>query len=665
MRDKLVVVDGSTFFTSEHNGDTEGDGCDGFFFRDTRHLSAWQLFVDDSPISALTSDNVDYYSARIVGVLDATGDGETPQLTVQRDRIVADGIHEDVSVENHGTVTREVTVELRYRADFADMFEIRASSVEKRKVTIDVEDRAVTMSYEHEGFRRGTCLKFTESGRVGREAARFTFTLQPHARWGICIDVLCIDGDAVHGPRARHGGFGQLHPLMPLSLTEWIDDSPALDCDVDVINATYHQSLVDLAALRFTPFSGDQASLPAAGLPWYMAILGRDALLTSYMALPFQPAMAAATLEILASLQATRDDPFRDAEPGKLPHELRFGELTKLGAKPHSPYFGSHDVTPLFLILLDEYERWTGDVDLVSRLEPAARAALQWIEGPGATDGYLYYETRSAEGLLNQCWKDSPDSIMFADGRLATVPLATCEIQGYAFDARRRMARLARQIWNDPILADRLDVDAAALAQRFESDFWCDERRHAAVALDATKQRVDSLTSNIGHLLWSGIVNPDGAAELAEHLMGDDLFSGWGIRTLAASSARFNPIHYHNGSVWPHDTALVAEGLRRYGYRQEASRLVMSLFEAAGGFGHRLPELFAGFDRDTTTIPIEYAKASSPQAWASAAPLLGLRTLLGLDVVDDALSVSPHLPDGLHRLNLRGVPVRGRRVDVG
>ena len=663
MPNRLIVSDGSTFFTSDPAGDTAGEGCDGFFFADTRHLSQWTLHIDGSPVSPLSSDNVDYYSARIIGEPHGQDRDAAEALSVQRDRIVADGIHEDVSIENHGTA-RQVVVELKYGTDFADLFEIREAGIQNRNVTIEPELDRVTFSYQHDGFSRGTRVEFSQPGAIGRESAKFEVELGPHDRWGVCVDVFCIDGDVEHGPRTGHGGFGDLHPKMPLTLDEWIADSPRLECDVEAIEATYHRSLIDLAALRFTPFHGDDTSLPAAGLPWFMAVLGRDALLTSYMALPFQPSLAAATLDVLARLQATDDDPFRDAEPGKLPHELRFGELTVLGQQPHSPYYGSHDVTPLYLVLLDEYERWTGDVDLVRRLEPAARAALSWMEGPGSIDGYLAYQTRSPQGLINQCWKDSPDSIAFADRRLATPPLATCEIQGYAFDARRRMARLARDVWDDPGLADRLDADAADLAARFDRDFWCDDLGHPAVALDAGGNRVDSLTSNIGHLLWSGILSPERADDVVGHLMSDDMWTGWGIRTLSASNARYNPIHYHNGTVWPHDTALIAEGLRRYGFRDEASRLAMSLFDAAKAFGYRLPELFAGFDRSQTTFPVEYANASCPQAWSAASPLLSVRTLLGLDICNGTLTFSPHLPKGIERLELSEIAVRGNRVDA-
>jgi glycogen debranching enzyme len=320
----------------------------------------------------------------------------------------------------------------------------------------------------------------------------------------------------------------------------------------------------------------------------------------------------------------------------------------------------------LFLILLDEYERWTADAELVGRLEPAGRAALSWIEGAGDPDGdgYLEYQTRSSKGLVNQGWKDSWDAIAFADGHLAEPPMATCELQGYAYDARQRAARLARQVWGDPVLAERLERDAGDLRERFNVDFWLEDRGYYALALDGHKQPVDSLTSNIGHLLWSGIVDDGRASLIAQRLLGSELWSGWGVRTMGNADAAHNPIGYHVGTVWPHDTAICAEGLRRYGFRNEATIMALALLEAAAAFDYRLPEVFAGFSRQSTAIPVEYPTPCSPQAWAAGAPLLALRTLLGLDPDGAHLrSELALLPDG-GRLGLRGVPYRGRKIDI-
>jgi glycogen debranching enzyme len=365
--------------------------------------------------------------------------------------------------------------------------------------------------------------------------------------------------------------------------------------------------------------------------------------------------------------QAREWDDFRDAEPGKILHELRFGELTYFEDWPQSPYYGSADSTPLFLILLDEYERWSGDIDLVVELEPQARAALDWLEHHGDLDGdgYLEYQRRNLDnGLENQGWKDSGDSIVYPDGELASLPRATCELQGYAYDARLRTARLAREVWNDAATADRLEGDAAELKARFNSDFWVAEGDFFALALDGDKHQVPTLTSNMGQLLWSGIVDDSKVDAVVVHLMGDRMFSGWGVRTLATRQAAFSPLSYHDGTVWPHDNGLIAAGLARYGRREEAGRIAMAMFEAATHFDHRFPEVFAGYPRSLTKFPVQYPTACSPQAWAAGTPLLLIRVLLGLEPHGHQLTSTPYVPDAIGSLGLTGVPGRWGRADT-
>jgi glycogen debranching enzyme len=369
----------------------------------------------------------------------------------------------------------------------------------------------------------------------------------------------------------------------------------------------------------------------------------------------------------LAAQQGTIIDDFRDEEPGKILHEVRFGEMTAFEERPQSPYYGSADSTPLFLILLDEYERWTGDAHLVKRLELEARAALHWIDAYGDRngDGYVEYESRNKEtGLENQCWKDSWNSILFADGSPSRLPRATCEIQGYVYDAKVRCARLARHFWNDPKLAERLEREAAELKRRFHQDFWLPEREFFALALDGDGRKVDSLTSNIGHLLWSGIVEKEKAEACVRHLMGDQLFSGWGVRTMADCEGGYNPVGYHLVTVWPHDNSLIAWGLRRYGYRVEAAKIAAGMLAAAIYFKGRLPEAFAGYPRALTRFPVEYPTACSPQAWSTGTPLLLIRTLLGLEPEGEHLLADPAVPRMFKRLDLLSIPGRWGRIDV-
>jgi glycogen debranching enzyme len=399
------------------------------------------------------------------------------------------------------------------------------------------------------------------------------------------------------------------------------------------------------------------ATLPAAGLPWFMALFGRDSLITSFQALPYLPGLAATTLRVLAAQQATVRDDFHEQEPGKILHELRFGELTARGERPHSPYFGSADATPLFLVLLDEYHRWTGDDELVLALEANARAALAWIEDSGDLDGdgYVEYKRRNpTTGLINQCWKDSWDSMQFSDGSLATGPIATCEIQGYVYDAQRRSARLAREVWDDNSLSERLEQRADDLRERFRRDFWMPGRGYHALALDGAKQQVDSLTSNIGHLLWSGILDAAEAAATAEKLLDGQLYSGWGVRTLGAGEAGYNPLGYHTGTVWPHDNSLIAAGLARYGHHQAAGTIAAAMLAAAPYFEHRLPEVFAGFPSALTTVPVAFPTASRPQAWAAGTPLLLLTTLL--DLQPGSITVETDISDSIGHVVLHRQP---------
>src|SRR5438105_4799650 len=449
-------------------------------------------------------------------------------------------------------------------------------------------------------------------------------------------------------------------------LRSWTSTTPKLSSSWAPMERIYERSLVDLAALRFFPGVVPGGSLPAAGLPWFMSIFGRDSILTSLQALPFVPEMAATTLRALAAWQGTTEDQFRDEEPGKILHEIRYGEMTAFTERPHSPYFGAADVTPLFIVLLDEQEGWTGGRGLVEELEMEAKAALLWIDDYGDRngDGYVDYQRHMETGLENQCWKDSWNSILFADGSNSKLPRATAEIQGYVYDAKLRGARMARLFWNDAALADRLEREAEDLKRRFNRDYWIEERGHFALAIDGDGRKVDSLTSNIGHLLWSGIVDQEHAAECLEKLLSDRLYSGWGIRTMAEGEGAYNPIGYHIGTVWPHDNSIIALGLARYGYRKEAARVAMGILEAATFFHERLPEALAGFRRDMTRFPVEYPTACSPQAWATGAPLLLLRVVLGLEPVGEHLIVDPHLPEQIGWLQILDIPGRWGRTDA-
>jgi glycogen debranching enzyme len=659
----IIILDGCTFFYSDKNGDVDAEDAEGFFYQDVRHLSRWHVRVDGEPVEALTSRRVDYFSARVVGTPPADGPDPAP-VSVRRDRFVTEGTHEDVVLENLTDDPQSVKLELEYGCDFADVMEAQEKGNGAGRSWQELTPRSVTLWHERDGYRRGTALSFNRRGRVLKQRASFDVSLRPRETWKLCIDMVPIVDGKRRPPMLRCDAFHEHAQKMPMSLDEWLDDAPQLITDNPAFERTYRQSLLDVAALRVRPDDAKiKWAMPGGGLPWFMTVFGRDSIITAYEAIHVHSELALATLQALANMQSRVWDSWRDAEPGKILHELRRGILAATGKIPHTPYYGSHDSTPLWLILLDEYERWSGNTTFVRSMEKHARAALQWLEGPADLDGdgYIEYRKRSDsdKALDNQCWKDSSDSIKFADGRRADPPIAVCEHQGYAYDARLRAARLLREVWGDEDEAQRLEHEAARLKQRFNKDFWSAKRRHYVLALDGEKQQVDSMTSNVGHLLWSGIVDERRAGAMARRLLSDDMFTGWGVRSMSSEDAGFNPLEYHCGTVWPHDTAIVAAGMRRYGYDEEAAELCTALLEAAEAFSNQLPEVFAGYPRDESGVPVEYPDALKPQSWAAAAPLLAIRTLLGLEVVDGRLRSSP-----IEKLKLEGIDVRGERVDA-
>ena len=663
----VSVLDGSTFVVSDRAGDIDAgpDQPHGLFYKDTRFLSRWLLTVNGARPNVLSTDDVDYFAAQFFLAPPTGTIYENAYLSVIRKRLVGEGFHEDVTVLNHHSEPAEVELRLEAGADFADLFEVKDALAKKGETYHEVRGGELVLGYRRDGFVRETLIGASREAEVTGSGLAFRVSVAAKSEWGVCVEVRPVAETACR-LKYRHGET-TAKPNIGESLADWLAAAPKLDSDWDPLAHIHRRSLVDLAALRFYVDEDDPtASVPAAGLPWFMALFGRDSLITSYQALPFVPELAATTLRVLAARQGREVDRYREEEPGKILHELRFGELTVFAERPHSPYFGTYDATPLFLVLLDEYERWTGDVALVRQLEPNARAALAWLDeyGDRDGDGYVEYERNTESGLENQCWKDSWNSILHSDGTLSSLPRAVCELQGYVYDAKRRCARLARELWNDAGLAERLEAEASKLKTRFNRDFWLPDREFFALALDGEKKPVDSLTSNIGHLLWSGVVDGDKAEPVARQLLGDALFSGWGVRTMAEGESGYNPIEYHNGTVWPHDNSLIAAGLARYGFRQEANEIAMAILDAATYFRYRLPEVFAGYPRELTRFPVEYPTASSPQAWATGAPLLLLRVILGLEPGGDELLSDPVLPPGIGAIELRGIPGRWGRADV-
>ena len=664
----VSILEGNTFVVSQVNGNIDALPTDtqGLFAWDTRFLSKWLLTVNGVEPRALSTDDLNYYAVRFFLVPTTGTVYVDAKISVIRTREVGHGFQETITIMNHASSAVDLEVRLAVGCDFADAFEVKDALKKQGAYQQRVEGRRLILEYTRETFRRVTWIEADESAHIEPESLTYQAHIEGHGVW--TTEVMVVVADAGTGERHTSVTYDRTRKsAKDQDLKTWIAEAPKVASGWAALSGIYQRSIIDLAALRFYPTFFEGQSLPAAGLPWFMAIFGRDSLITSYQALPFTPELAETTLLALAARQGSKMDDFRDEEPGKIIHEIRNGEMTAFEERPQSPYYGSADATPLFLILLDELERWSGNALLIKKLEWPARWALEWIDryGDHDGDGYIDYNRRNTvSGLENQCWKDSWDSILFADGKLSQLPRATCEIQGYVYDAKVRCARLARRFWNDPELADRLEREAADLKRRFNQDFWLPDRGYFALALDGEHRKVDALTSNIGHLLWSGIVETDKAAACVKQLMGKRLFSGWGIRTMAEGDGGYNPIGYHVGTVWPHDNSIIAQGLVRYGYREEAARLAMGILEAATFFHNRLPEAFAGYDRSLTEYPVEYPTACSPQAWSTGAPLLMLRAIMGLEPIGDNLLINPVLPDALGWLGIFDVVGRWGKTDA-
>jgi glycogen debranching enzyme len=652
----LSVLDGSTFVVGDRLGDVRADeGREhGFFCEDTRFISRFVLRVGETPLELLSLDQSHHFDAQFV-LTPTVGPEEEAACSIVRRRLIDRIWTEEITVINHLHEAAHVTVALEVAADFADLFEVKDGSFVARQVDFVDDEGRLTLSYSRDDFHRSVTVASTKQATVSESGLLFALDLEPAQQWSTVVTIVpggTVSPAAVPTDHDAAGMRGRRRAKAE-ELDRWLADAPALETDDPNLARTYRASLSDLGALRMLPDHG-QGTLPAAGLPWFMALFGRDSLITSLQTLPYEPGLARTTLRVLAERQAVARDDFHEMEPGKILHEVRRGELTARGERPHSPYFGSADATPLFLVLLAEYFRWTGDADLVRELEPHARAALDWIDESGDLDGdgYVEYERRNrTSGLVNQCWKDSWNAIQFADGSLARGPIATAEIQGYAYDAQVRCAHLAREVWDDQALAGKLEGRAGALRAAFRRDFWLPERGCHALALDGDKRPVDSLTSNVGHLLWSGILEESEAATVAERLLGDELFSGWGVRTLSRGDAGYNPLGYHTGTVWPHDNSLIAAGLTRYGHHGAAATIAGAVLTAAPFFDHRLPEVFAGFPRSMTSVPVAFPTASRPQAWAAATPLLLLTSLLRLRPSSTDASFEPS--NGIGRLAMQ------------
>jgi len=614
----------------------------------------------------------------------AQDDLASRKLGIARSRLLTgDALEERLEIVNHAEHAETVEVELGLANDSADIFEVRGypRRVRGDVLPVAVLGSRVTFRYDGlDGRRRATHLAFSDvpadvrlgaphgDAQPGWVELCWSFELPPGGRRELSW-VVWATGDPASPPAdlfpqpprvSADDGTGAYHA--------WTQGTAKVQTDHELFNLTVQRGLNDLRLLvNDGPSEGERYI--AAGVPWFATLFGRDAIITALEMVAFRPKLAVETLAVLAARQATEIDDERDAEPGKILHELRTGEMAATGELPFRPYYGSVDATPLWLILLAEAFAWTGDRAMVDGLWPNALAALEWIDrwGDADGDGFVEYRRRTERGLVNQGWKDSHDSMRDRHGRLVEPPIALAEVQGYVYRAKLGLAGLAAMRGEEP-LAARLRAAAETLRVQFEAAFWVPDQGYYAMALDGRKRQTDAIGSNAGQCLWTGIVSPARARLVADRLLSSDLFSGWGIRTYAAHQPGYNPIGYHTGTVWPHDTALIGAGLKRYGFHEEANRLVGSVFEAAQRFPEfRLPELFCGFDRDTSPLPVPYPVACSPQAWAAAAPFLFLQTMLGLQAHAERGELElfrPQLPRFLKRVDIEDLQVGEASVNL-
>jgi glycogen debranching enzyme len=662
-----TLVAGSTFCVSEPGGDITSGRPQGLFARDARLLSRWELLLDGTACEPLVQIDrlpfrATYLSRR--RPLDGTVDSG---LLVERERTISSGMHERIRLHNAGPRRQDVTVELLLDADLADVFEVKESRLRSTGTR--------TVSHTGDVLRIGGDGRISEVTAPGAEVVtdarqgravtgpetpvrlRWNIVLQPHSAWSVELEVGAELGPRVLRPRDVEERVERLET--------WQRTTPVLVSGSRDLNGVVERAMTDMGALRMTDPEHPDEHPVAAGAPWFMALFGRDSLLASYMAMLLDPRLASDTLRVLARHQGTRVDPRTEEQPGRILHETRVGEDTGLSLGGGRAYYGSIDSTPLFVMVLGELRRWGLGSDALAELLPAADRALAWCDryGDRDGDGFLEYLRLNDAGLVHQGWKDSGSSVTFADGRPAEPPIALAEVQGYWYAALRARAEIAASLGESP---DAWSTRAADLRTRFDAAFWLPEHGWYAMALDADKRPVDALTSNIGHCLWTGIATDDHARAVADALLSPEMFSGWGLRTLSSDMAAYDPMSYHNGAVWPHDTALAVAGLMRYGFVPEARTMAGALLDAASALDGRLPELFCGFDRSQFEVPIEYPASCSPQAWSAAAPVLLLRTLLQFspDAPNRRLACHPVPLAGWLPLHLSQVPLAGARVDL-
>jgi glycogen debranching enzyme len=666
----LALKSGDCFLVADGHGDILG-GSDGLFDADTRILSRLRLRIGGvGPTllsSGISTDNVLFTFHGANRPLPPAGGRQVPPgvLHVERQRVVhAARMYERIKLTNHGLDEVLATLSIEFAADFKDIFEVRGQTRPQRGSLEPpvLDGRHVTFGYQGlDGVRRTSVIAFSEPpARLFGDRADFLASFQPRTSFELLLEVGAAYEDIPDDGRFRAAAAAARKAMRTRARAGVTPRS-----DSPTFNRWTNQSRGDLALLTTALPTGPY---PYAGIPWFSTPFGRDGILTAWQMLLFDPELARGVLTYLASRQATEDDPFRDSAPGKIMHETRKGEMSALGEVPFSLYYGGVDTTPLFIGLAGAYARRTGDLELIRHIWPALKKAVEWLETEGDSngDGLIDYARGAETGLSNQGWKDSYDSVFHTDKRFPTGPIALVEVQGYAYAAWLAMAELATRLGEPG--AEGWSARAETIRVAVEDRFWMEDRGSYGIAIDGDGQLCRPLTSNAGHLLFVGLPSVERGRRVIETLSGAAFNTGWGIRTLASGEARYNPMSYHNGSIWPHDNSICAAGMGRYGDRDHLERLLRGLFDTAADMGMRLPELFCGFPRRPGEPPVPYPVSCSPQAWAAGSVFLVLKSLLGIEV--DAFGgeiriVRPRLPAGVNRLSLPNLRVGDCDVDLG
>jgi len=674
----ISIHQGQTVLISEPDGQINWPSEKGLYFFDTRVVSSWAIYANGEPWELLNGGAISYYASRIFltnrSFLTEDGTIAPRTLGCTISRSISGGMHEDLDITNNSMMPVRFQLEIALRCDFADIFEVKSGHIVRRgRITTDWSEphQQLRTTYLNGDFGRAVTISPTRlpvravyaNGRLSFEVA-----LEPGKAWHCCLLYALADRDRnVAAPPDCVGYSHQSHHAE--TMADWLKNVVEIRTSNEEFYRLFRQALEDMAALRL-PIAGTDhmVFLPAAGLPWFVAPFGRDSLIVSLQNTLIYPEFARGALEILGSLQATEEDNYRDAEPGKILHEMRYGELAHFKLIPHTPYYGTADATPLYLITLHAAWRATGDRALLEQHLETAERCLSWIDqyGDRDGDGFQEYQTRSPVGYENMGWKDSGDSVVYPDGSLVKGPKALCELQGYVYSAWIRMAEVFDAL-GKPDRAQTMRAKASALFDHFNEAFWDEELGFYAYALDGEKKKVLSVSSNAGHCLWSGIVPREHAKKVVERLMAPDMWTGWGIRTLSANHPAFNPYNYQTGSVWPHDNAIIAMGFKLYGFGAEAARIAHDISIAASHFLlNQLPELYTAFERDETTFPVQYIGANVPQAWAAGSAFMLTQAILGFlpDAPRNKLYVDPSLPEWLPDLTVQDLRVGRHKLDI-